>query len=231
MLSLQPLKGGLIVSCQAPADSPLHDRDIIAAFAETAVRRGAIAVRIDSPNHIEAVRSRLPDIPIIGLWKQTIADFDVYITPQFHHAEAVAKAGADIVAIDATLRKRPQGETVADLVARIHGELGKRVMADVDTLEAGVAAAKAGADIVATTLYGYTNATQTQLPPGFNLLAQLVATLDMPIVCEGGISRPELAKQALELGAFAIVVGTAITGVDALTTAYCNVTLPNEVLP
>jgi N-acylglucosamine-6-phosphate 2-epimerase len=216
---LLTLTQGLIVSCQAPVDSPLHDPIVIAAMAEAAINRGAVGVRIDTPQHIEAVRQQVSP-PIIGLWKQQIPGFDVYITPRFEDAVAIAKSGADIIAIDATLRERPQGETVKNLIAKIHQELGKLVMADVDSLEAAIEAELAGADCVGTTLYGYTKATQHQSPPGFDLLTQMVNQLQVPIICEGGISSPEMAKKALTLGAHSVVVGTAITGIDLLVQAY-----------
>ncbi len=216
---LSTLKQGLIVSCQAPVDSPLHDPIVIAAMAKAAVNRGAVGVRIDTPTQIEAVRQQVSQ-PIIGLWKQQIPGFEVYITPRFEDAIAVAQSGADIIAIDATLRERPQGETVQNLIAKIHQELGKLVMADVDTLEAAKLATEAGADCVGTTLYGYTQATQDQSPPSFELLTQMVNQLQIPVICEGGISSPEMAKQALELGAYAVVVGGAITGIDLLVQAY-----------
>jgi N-acylglucosamine-6-phosphate 2-epimerase len=216
---LQPLKRGLIISCQAPADSPMHDPLVITAMAQAAVNQGAVAIRLDTPAHVKAVRQRL-SVPLIGLWKQQIPGFEVYITPQFHHAQAIAAVGADIIAIDATLRNRPDGETVPSLIARIHGELGKAVMADVDTLEAAIAAAAAGADVVGTTLYGYTPATQQQTPPGFDLLTQMVQTLDVPVICEGGIGSAAMARRAIDLGAYAVVVGTAITGVDLQVKAY-----------
>jgi N-acylglucosamine-6-phosphate 2-epimerase len=216
---LSTLKQGLIVSCQAPVDSPLHDPIVIAAMAKAAVNRGAVGVRVDTPTQIEAVRQQVSQ-PIIGLWKQQIPGFEVYITPRFEDAITVAQSGADIIAIDATLRERPQGETVQNLIAKIHQELGKLVMADVDTLEAAKLATEAGADCVGTTLYGYTQATQDQSPPGFELLTQMVNQLQIPVICEGGISSPEMAKQALELGAYAVVVGGAITGIDLLVQAY-----------
>ncbi|MBD0302757.1 MAG: acetylmannosamine-6-phosphate 2-epimerase, partial [Tolypothrix sp. T3-bin4] len=125
-MSIETLRHKLIVSCQAPVDSPLYEPRVIAAIAQAAVNNGAVGVRIDTPAHISAVRDRLK-VPIIGLWKQVIADSDVYITPQYHHASAVAKAGADIIAIDATIRNRPGGETVNDIITRIHQELGKLV--------------------------------------------------------------------------------------------------------
>jgi N-acylglucosamine-6-phosphate 2-epimerase len=166
------------------------------------------------------VRQQSPTAPIIGLWKQQLPGFEVYITPQFHHAEAIASAGADIIAIDATLRDRPEGETVDTLIARIHDELGKPVMADVDTIESAIAAAAARADLVSTTLYGYTAQTKHLSPPGFDLLTQLVEQLDIPAICEGAIASPQMAQEALKLGAYAVVVGTAITGIDLQVKAY-----------
>jgi N-acylglucosamine-6-phosphate 2-epimerase len=216
---LQSLHRGLIVSCQAPVDSPLHDPLVIAAMAQAAINQGAVGVRVDTPAHVEAVR-RQTKAPIIGLWKRQIPGFEVYITPQFNHAAAIAQAGADIIAIDATQRQRPAGETVESLIQQIHVELGKPVMADVDTLDAAISAAKAGADLVGTTLYGYTPATQQQKPPGFDLLAEIVKILQVPVICEGGIACPEMARAAIDLGAYAIVVGTAITGIDLQVKTY-----------
>ena len=216
--AIQSLCQGLIVSCQAPVDSPLHQPMVIAAIAQAAVNQGSVGVRIDTPAHISAVRQQV-QAPLIGLWKQQLPGYEVYITPQFQHAAAIAEAGADIIAIDATLRDRPGGETVASLIAQIHNELGKPVMADVDTIEAAIAAKAAGADLVATTLYGYTAETNHLSPPGFELLTQLLQ-LGIPAICEGGISSPQLARHALDLGAYAVVVGTAITGIDYQVKAY-----------
>lgn len=219
--AIAPLDGGLIVSCQAPADSPIHEPSVIAAIAQASVNQGAVGLRIDTPAHIQAVRQR-SQVPIIGLWKQQVPGYEVYITPQFHHAEEIAQAGADIIAIDATTRKRPGGETITSLITRIHNELGKAVMADVDTIENAIAAVSAGADIVGTTLYGYTEQTQDLSPPGFELLSQIVK-LNIPAICEGGIASPQMARQALDLGAYAVVVGTAITGIDLQVQAYQKV--------
>ena len=210
---------GLIVSCQAPADSPLHDPIVIAAMARTAVNRGASGVRIDTPAHVAAVRKQI-SAPIIGIWKQQLPGCEIYITPRFEDARAIALAGADIIAIDATERNRPPGEDLKTLIARIHSELGKLVMADVDTMEAAHAAVEAGADTVGTTLFGYTPQTASFSPPGFDLLTQMVEKLKVPIICEGGIAGPFMAKKALDLGATAVVVGADITGIDLKVTAY-----------
>jgi N-acylglucosamine-6-phosphate 2-epimerase len=219
------LPKGLIVSCQAPVNSPLHDPYVIAAMAKAAVNNGAVAVRIDTPSHIQAVREKV-QVPIIGLWKQVITGSDVYITPQFHHAVAVAEAGADIIAIDATTRNRPGDEKLADIITLIHQQLNKPVMADVDTYEAAQLAVNAGADIVGTTLFGYTAQTKNFSPPGWELLTQIIENLNTFVICEGGISSPQMERKALDLGANAVVVGGAITGIDLLVQAYIS-TLEN----
>jgi N-acylglucosamine-6-phosphate 2-epimerase len=213
------LDGSFVVSCQAPINSPLHHPDVIAAMAETAILRGAGGVRIESPDHVKAVRSRIA-APIIGLWKQQIQGFDVYITPQAYHADAIAQAGADIIAIDATQRPRPDGETLRSLVDHIHHYLNRPVMADIDTLENAVAAIAIGVDCVGTTLYGYTGDTQNQTPPGFDLLTALVKQSTVPVICEGGLTSPDMARHAIDRGADCVVVGTAITGIDSLVSQY-----------
>jgi N-acylglucosamine-6-phosphate 2-epimerase len=220
---LQSFKSSLIVSCQAPFDSPLHNPEIIAAIAKATINQGAKGVRIDSPTHIKAVRNLMPQIPIIGLWKQTDLDSEVYITPRFEDAVLVSEAGADIIAIDATNRPRPNNEKMPEIITKIHQKLGKLVMADIDTIENAIAAYEAGADLIGTTLYGYTKETQMITPPGFDLLRKIKETIDIPLICEGGIYTPEEAKKALDLGAFSVVVGTAITGIDLKTKEFQNI--------
>nr|WP_216594194.1 N-acetylmannosamine-6-phosphate 2-epimerase [Synechococcus sp. PCC 6312] len=214
---LESLAGGLVVSCQAPSDSPLHNPMVIAAMAQAAVIQGAVGVRIDSPAHVAAVRN-LVSVPIIGLWKQVSPDYPVYITPRFDQAEAVALAGADIIAIDATQRPRP--EDLGYLITQIQDVLGKPVMADIDTEEAAQIAADLGVDCVGTTLFGYTELTGQEKPPAWDLLTKLVKTMTIPVICEGGISSPTMARQALDLGANCVVVGTDITGIDLKVQAY-----------
>ena len=217
--SIRAIEHGLVVSCQAPPSSPLHEPDIIAAIAQASVNQGAVGVRIDTPAHVRAVRQRV-NVPIIGLWKQEFANSSVYITPTIEQADAIATAGADIIAIDATLRPRPDGKSMPELITYIHDRLEKPVMADVDTVECAIAAAEAGADVVGTTLYGYTEATRDRTPPDFTVLRTMVERLTVPVICEGGIASPAMAKHALAHGAYAVVVGTAITGVDILVQRY-----------
>ena len=216
------LPKGLIVSVQAPAGSPMRDPDVIAAMAEASLRQGAVGVRLESPEHIGAVRQRCPEALIIGLWKRTFPDSSVYITPGWEEIQAVWSAGADVVAIDATERARPDGQLLPELVQRTQAELGAQLMADVDSLANGLAAARLGCQWVGTTLFGYTEATASHSPPAWDLLGPLRQELpaEVGLICEGGIASAEAAAQALRLGADAVVVGTAITGVDLQVKRY-----------
>ncbi|MEB3318240.1 MAG: N-acetylmannosamine-6-phosphate 2-epimerase [Cyanobacteriota bacterium] len=217
-----PLKGSLIVSVQAPEGSPLRDPLAIAAMAEACLANGAAGVRLESPEHIAAVRRRCPQALIVGLWKRTWPDSSVYITPRWQEITAVWGAGADVVALDATERQRPEGQSLDELVRRAREELGVPLMADVDSLDAGQRAAQLGCAWVGTTLYGYTETTSDQTPPALALLTLLRESLppSIPVICEGGIHSPDQALAALSHGADFVVVGTAITGVDLQVTRY-----------
>ena len=217
-------QGGLIVSVQAPEGSPMRHPDVIAAMAAASLENGAVGVRLESPEHIGAVRRRCPDALIVGLWKRTFADSSVYITPGWEEITAVWAAGADVIAIDATERPRPRGEDLAALVGRARAELGAPVMADVDSLANGLRAAELGCSWVGTTLFGYTEATAALRPPAWDLLPALRDQLPAAVrlICEGGIASAEQAARAIQAGADAVVVGTAITGVDLQVAAYVD---------
>lgn len=217
-----PLSKGLIVSVQAPEGSPMRHPDVIAAMADASLRNGALGVRLESPEHVAAVRERCPKALIIGLWKRSWPDSSVYITPRWHEVKAIWRAGADVVALDATDRFRPQAEELEDLVKRAKDELGAPLMADVDSVENGLRAASLGCDWVGTTLFGYTESTRDSRPPGLHLLKPLRAQLptETILICEGGIASPQTARDAISEGADAVVVGTAITGVDLQVASY-----------
>lgn len=212
---IEKLRGGLIVSCQAPEDSPLNDPYVISAMALAAERHGAVGVRINGPENIRATRQRV-SIPIIGIEKVVSEESPVYITPTFAAAERLKTSGADIIALDATRRPRPDGDKIEDLISRIQGRLELPVMADIATLEEGLFVSDWGADIVATTLCGYTEETRGEDLPAFGLLQSLTKRLDVPVICEGGLGTPDDVERAFDIGAFAVVVGTAITGIDQL---------------
>ena len=222
--SNEVLDQGLIVSVQAPPGSPMRDPDVIAAMADASLRNGAVGVRLESPEHIGAVRRRCPDALIIGLWKCTFPDSSVYITPGWREIQTVWSAGADVIAIDATARPRPERQELEDLIQRTKVELRAPLMADVDSVENGLRAASLGCDWVGTTLFGYTEETSGQQPPGLSLLPDLWHQLktSVRLICEGGIASPDAARSALKAGADNVVVGTAITGVDLQVAAYCR---------
>jgi N-acylglucosamine-6-phosphate 2-epimerase len=219
------IANGLIVSCQAPANSPLAKSEIIAAFAETAVQNGAVGVRIDSPENIRAVKKSVK-VPVIGIYKIISENSEVYITPTFDSAKQVTTAGADIIAIDATFRVRPNNESLAEIVEKIHKELNLPVMADVATFEEGLNAEKIGCDFIGTTLSGYTNETKHIVEPDFELVTKL-SNLTIPTICEGRLREPCAVRKAFECGAFAVVVGNAITGTDWLVREFVEAT-PKE---
>jgi N-acylglucosamine-6-phosphate 2-epimerase len=195
---------------------------VIAAMAEAALQNGASGVRLESPEHIGAVRRRCPNALIIGLWKRSFPGSSVYITPRWEEIRAVWAAGADVVAIDATARERPGHENLETLIRRSREELGAPLMADVDDLDNGIRAAELGCAWIGTTLFGYTEATTGQSPPGWELLVSLRGHLPAAaaLICEGGLTSGAEARRAIELGADAVVVGTAITGVDLQVARY-----------
>ena len=198
--------------------------DVIAAMAEASLRNGAIGVRLESPEHIGAVRERCPDALIVGLWKRSFPDSSVYITPRWEEIKAVWAAGADVIALDATARTRPSGQELEPLIQRAKTELKATLMADIDSVENGLKAASLGCDWVGTTLFGYTEETAQLSPPAMNLLQPLRQQLPPSslLVCEGGIASAVSAADAIDGGADAVVVGTAITGVDLQVAAYCR---------
>ena len=214
-------RGGLIVSCQAAAGSPLAKPEIIAAFAETAEQNGAVGVRIDAPENIRCVKARIK-IPVLGIYKIVTDRSEVYITPTFDAAKQIAAAGADIIALDATLRPRPSDEKLESIVRQIRAELKKDVTADVATFEEGVNAAEIGFDAVITTLSGYTEETKQTLKPDFDLVEKLAARLAVPVICEGRLRSAEDVRRAFDCGAFAVVVGNAITGIDYLVKNFVS---------
>jgi N-acylglucosamine-6-phosphate 2-epimerase len=218
LFNLQNLHHSLIVSCQPEADEAFYDIQFITGMASAAILGGAGGLRLNGPDNILAVRS-LASLPIIGLWKRAYADSTVYITPTLADARAVAAAGADLIALDATARQRPGGETLAEIVATLKAE-GFCLMADISSFEEGLAAEKLGFDCVGTTLAGYTSSEPPPTEPDFVLLQSLAHALTIPVLMEGRIWTPEQALVARELGAYAVVVGSAITRPQLLTRRF-----------
>lgn len=214
---LARLRGGLIVSVQAEADSPLNAPEAIALLGRVAAANGAAGVRVEGGARIGAMR-RAVGLPIVGIVKRAYPGYEPYITATLREvAEAVA-AGAEIVAFDATERARPGGLGVADLCAAIRAR-GALPMADCASADDAARAAAAGAGIVATTLCGYTAATRGTPLPALELVRACAASGAFA-VCEGGVGAPADLRAAFAAGAQAVVVGTALTNVDVLVRRF-----------
>ncbi len=213
---LDRVRGQLIVSCQALPDEPLHGPEIMARMALAAQMGGAAAIRANGPDDVRAICQRVA-LPVIGLYKD--GSEGVYITPTVGHALAIVEAGADVVALDATLRQRPNGDTLAQQIAAVHAQ-GRLVLADVSTLEEALHAQQQGADLAAPTLSGYTDYSPKLEGPDYALLQAMVQTLQIPIIAEGRIRTPQEAQLALEYGAVAVVVGSAITRPQLITQGF-----------
>ncbi|GAA5152851.1 N-acetylmannosamine-6-phosphate 2-epimerase [Microbacterium pseudoresistens] len=216
---IESLHRGLIVSCQAYPGEPLRDARAMALIAQSAARGGAVGIRAQGLADVRAIHEAV-DLPQIGLWK--VSGDDVFITPTLHHALDVVDAGAEIVAIDGTRRPRPDGLTLAETIARIHERTGALVMADAGSLDDARAAEDAGADIVGTTLAGYTDEREKTDGPDLELLAACVEALTTPVFAEGRIRTPAQARKALDAGAYAVVVGTAITHPTSITSWFAQ---------
>ncbi len=224
--AVQALEGGLVVSCQAGAGHPLADPDVIARLAACAEAGGAVGVRVESAEDVRAVRARI-GLPVVGIRKVDVGAHRPFITPTLADCAALAEAGADIIALEAVTDNRAYDGEAADLIRAVHEELGRPVMADVATLEEGLAAWAAGADLVGTTLSGYTRASASRVGPDLALVAEL-ASHGVRAVLEGRVDRPEQVRAAFEAGAWTVVVGTAITDPIALTRRYAAGTPRND---
>jgi putative N-acetylmannosamine-6-phosphate epimerase len=216
------LRGHLIVSCQASEGDPLDDLDTLTRIATSVLRGGAGGLRAEGISRIAAFRA-ITQLPIIGIIKTYDANEDVYITPDFASAKAISDAGADIIALDCTARRLTASEPWPELISRIHAELSRPVLADIASLKDAQAAERAGADAVATTLYGYTAETANIRTPSWPLIQSLITHLTIPVLVEGHITDPPQARQALELGATAVIVGSAITRPETITIRFVQV--------
>jgi N-acylglucosamine-6-phosphate 2-epimerase len=214
-MTLEAMRGGLVVSVQAAPGSPLASPETISAIARAAELGGAAGIRAEGAADVRAIK-RAVAVPVIGLLKRDVPGSPVRITPDLDDARVVADAGADVVAVDATLRPLANGMSTGDFLAAL-SELEIPVLADVDSLEAAAAAFTAGADAVATTLSGYTGDGPTPDGPDLELVERIARELHCPVLAEGRYSTPDDVAAALDAGAFAVVVGTAITDPVMLT--------------
>lgn len=219
---LEKIKGGLIVSCQALPEEPLHSSYIMSRMAYAAYLGGAVGIRANTVEDIAEIKKTV-DLPIIGIIKQVYGDSDVYITPTLFEVERLIECGVDIIAVDATARLRPNGVDFKDFFTEIRKKFPNQLfMADTSCFSEGKTARELGADIVGTTLSGYTPYTNGTELPDFSLMKRYVKELDCPVIAEGGIMTPEQLKRALSVGVHAAVVGTAITRPREITKRFAD---------
>ena len=213
------LRGNLIVSCQASETSAFREPASMARFAQAAVEGGARGIRADGPEDIRAIRNAV-NVPIVGIFKVKQDDGNILITPSLEGAKALVEAGAHSVALDCSARGQRYG--ALERLQQIRKRLGVPVLADIATVEEAIQATEAGADAVLSTLRGYTSETSHVL--GFEpvFIAELVRAVDVPVIAEGHIRTPEQIRAALDAGAFAIIIGSAITRPEMITQMFAS---------
>lgn len=217
---LESIKGKLIVSCQALEDEPLHSSFIMGKMAYAAYFGGASGIRANTVDDIKEIKKNV-SLPIIGIIKKIYGDSNVYITPTIKEVEALVDEGVEIIAIDATKRERPDKKDLKDFITEIKVKYPNQIfMADISSVEEALYAEKIGFDIVGTTLVGYTNYTKDF--KALEELEKVVNSVKIPVIAEGNIDTPLKAKKALEIGAFAVVVGGAITRPQQITKKFVD---------
>ena len=219
---LDSIKGKLIVSCQARPGEPLRDSKIMGAMALSAKWGGASAIRANTVPDVLAIKEST-GLPILGIIKRDYDDSEVYTTPTMKEVDELVEAGCDIIAVDATDRLRPEGVTFTEFFTAVRAKYPDQLfMADAATYEEGKLAFELGCDLIGTTMRSYTKATEGCIIPDFDLISKLANELGATVIAEGGIWEPWQLKKALDSGAHAAVVGTAITRPHEITKRFVN---------
>ncbi len=221
---LKKLKNQIIVSVQAMPSEPLYKEECMLAMMQSVVKGGAKALRVAGKRDVQNAKQNFA-VPVIGLTKPDVIPDNwknvVYITPTIKEVKELVVAGADIIAFDST--SRPRGKDNLRKIIKYINVNNRLSMADISTLEEGIAARCLGADIVSTTLSGYTSYSETESEePDFKLLEKLVKILDCPVVLEGRIWTPQQVDKAFSLGAHSVVIGSAITRPQLIVKRFCN---------
>lgn len=221
-MMLEDLKGKLIVSSQAMPEEPFYEENCMMAMMQSVINGGAAGLRVAGKRDV--INATSFGVPVIGLTKPEKLPENwrniVYITPGIKEVKELIEAGADIIAFDGTSRTRPDGSSIEQIVELIHFA-GRLAMADISTFEEGVNCAKIGADIISTTLAGYTeNSGNPTEGPDFELLEKLVNSIEVPVFLEGRVWDPKDVKKAFELGAHSVVIGSAITRPQLITKRF-----------
>lgn len=207
------IKGKVIVSCQAVPGEPLYveEKSVMYLMARAAKQAGTPMIRTSSIRDVIAIKEET-GLPVIGLVKVQYEGFESYITPTMKEVDDLVAAGSDIIALDCTQQKRGDGKTISEFITEVRTKYPDTVlMADISTYEEGINAWKLGMDIVGTTMSGYTSYTEKTDGPDYELVKRLVAAVDIPVIGEGRVHYPQQAVEMLDAGAFAVVVGGAIT--------------------
>jgi N-acylglucosamine-6-phosphate 2-epimerase len=219
---LKEIKGRLVVSCQALDGEPLHSSYIMGKMALAAKEGGASGIRANTKEDIIAIKEEVT-LPVIGIVKRDYEDSEIYITATKTEIDELMESGCEMIALDATMRKRPNNLSLAELVSYVR-EKGPTVelMADIATIEDAINAEKLGFDCVGTTLLGYTKESSGRklFDNDFAFLKDVLKEVSIPVIAEGNIMTPEMLKRALEIGAFAVVVGGAITRPQQITARF-----------
>lgn len=218
--TLDKIHHRLIVSCQARVGWAMYGAEIMAAFAKAAQEGGAAGIRATGVDNITKIKECV-DLPIIGINKQFIEGYQVYITPTYESAKAILDLGIEVIALDATPRIRPNNEKIEEIVQKIRMNYPKvLVMGEVSTLEEAKAILPLHFDLISTTLSGYTEESKEVMNVNLELIKAIKKITDTPIIAEGKIKTEVEARQALEAGAYSVVVGTSITRPEILTSRY-----------
>ncbi len=215
------MKGGLIVSCQAAPGAPLHGSAYMAAMARAAEMAGAVGIRADGPLDIAAIKGAV-SLPMIGIYKIRLPTQHkrVYITPTFESAAEIAALGSEVISLHVLPDYDADVEALKTRIRRIKAELDVLVMADIATVRDAEFAVEHGADIVATTSARYAWPDEKIPGPAISLIRDLVRAVPVPVIAEGHFKTPEQCVEALEAGAYAVVVGTALTAPEVVMAEF-----------
>lgn len=222
---LEQIKNGLIVSCQALEGEPLHSSFIMGRMALAAKEGGAVGIRANSVPDIREIKEQV-DLPVIGIIKQVYKDHPVFITPTMKEIDALAETGAEIIATDATNRIRPDGKDLESFYQDVRSKYPHiLLMADVSSVEEAIFADELGFNIVAPTLYGYTEETKGLKidDHDYAVIKQIVKEVKhAKVIAEGNVSSPEIARSVLHIHVHSVVVGGAITRPQIITKRFVD---------